>query len=362
MSRETLGYVRLIWKCPNCGGKNPGPQKTCSGCGNPQPENVPFEQLELQNLISDQTEIGMAKTGADIHCGYCDARNPAQSQVCTQCGADLKSGKFRPSGQVLGAFKSGLENFINCPSCGTPNNEKEDRCTQCGYGLGTSIQQGNIDRPLSSHPRKMGVGAFIIMGLIILTLCGISVWTISNLGKRDAVSGTVQNTRWERSITIEEFGPLEKEGWKEDIPGAAQVGNCEKKYHHTQSDPTDSSEKVCGTPFTVDKGSGYGEVVQDCEYKVYLDFCSYTIEDWKPTGNAVQSGVDLNPQWPNPTLENNQRLGDKSELYVIMFNANKGDYEYSTTDSDLFSKAEIGSTWKLDFNGFDQLISVEPAQ
>ncbi|NJN94563.1 MAG: zinc ribbon domain-containing protein [Anaerolineales bacterium] len=89
MTRKTLGYVKLIWNCPNCGSRNPGPQKTCSNCGTPQPDNVKFEQLPQSELVTDAAEIAQAKAGPDVHCYYCGSRNAASAKVCSQCGADL---------------------------------------------------------------------------------------------------------------------------------------------------------------------------------------------------------------------------------------------------------------------------------
>ena len=52
MAQESLGFVKLEWTCPKCGSRNPGPEKTCLGCGAPQPQDVKFEQAETQVLIT----------------------------------------------------------------------------------------------------------------------------------------------------------------------------------------------------------------------------------------------------------------------------------------------------------------------
>ena len=92
MPRESLGYVKLEWTCPNCGGRNPGPEKTCLSCGSPQPEDVQFEEAPDKELIQDEKELERAKAGPDIHCGFCGTRNPAGTLECSQCGADLVHG------------------------------------------------------------------------------------------------------------------------------------------------------------------------------------------------------------------------------------------------------------------------------
>ncbi|MGQ9683479.1 MAG: zinc finger protein [Anaerolineae bacterium] len=79
MPKESLGYVRLEWTCPNCGTRNPGPQNKCAGCGAPQPADTAFTQAPQEQLLTDQAEIARAVSGADVHCPYCGARNPAGS-------------------------------------------------------------------------------------------------------------------------------------------------------------------------------------------------------------------------------------------------------------------------------------------
>ena len=96
--RNTIGYVRLEWTCPNCNSRNPGSVKTCQNCGAPQPENVQFERAAEEKLVTDQKEIQAAAAGADIYCAFCGTRNPAGAKVCSQCGADLTEGKARESG------------------------------------------------------------------------------------------------------------------------------------------------------------------------------------------------------------------------------------------------------------------------
>ena len=123
MARKTIGHVELQWTCPNCGGINPGPVKVCQSCGAPQPEDVKFEQAVRQELITDEEKLAQAEAGADIHCPYCGARNPAGAETCSQCGGDLVEGVQRESGQVVGAFVSGPEKIIKCPRCGAENSD-----------------------------------------------------------------------------------------------------------------------------------------------------------------------------------------------------------------------------------------------
>lgn len=84
MTRKSLGFVPLIWQCAFCNTQNPGPIKSCTSCGAPQPENVEFLQVDEArfNFIKDEALIRMAKAGPDIHCPFCGTRNVSTAEVC----------------------------------------------------------------------------------------------------------------------------------------------------------------------------------------------------------------------------------------------------------------------------------------
>ena len=135
MARKKLGHVELQWTCPNCGGINPGLEKTCQACGAPQPDDVEFEQASGQELITDEEKVAKAEAGADIHCPYCGTRNPAGVATCSQCGGDLSEGALRKAGRVVGAYKTGPIEMVPCPHCGAENPDTIVNCQQCGGGI-----------------------------------------------------------------------------------------------------------------------------------------------------------------------------------------------------------------------------------
>jgi hypothetical protein len=119
--------------------------------------------------------------------------------------------------------------------------------------------------------------------------------------------------------------------------------------------------EVCGTPYTVDSGSGFAEVVQDCEYELYADYCTYTLMEWAEADTVELSGNDFSPVWPQPDLAEEQRLGDeREETYTVIFAADGETYTYTTDDFSTYQQFEISSTWNLEVNTFGAVISVEP--
>src|SRR5919204_6932444 len=128
MPEETLGYVELEWTCKNCGSKNPGSQKVCANCGAPMEEKQQFELPAQEQLITDEAQIAQAKHEADVICGFCGTRNPADAKNCSQCGASLADAKARQTGETLGALQDKPVPDIACPSCGTMNPATALKC------------------------------------------------------------------------------------------------------------------------------------------------------------------------------------------------------------------------------------------
>src|SRR5689334_11004060 len=134
MSRRSKGIVELEWVCPNCDSRNRGSRKTCENCGAPQPENVKFQRASEEKLITDEKAVQAAKAGADIHCGFCGARNPATAKTCSQCGGDLAEGRKRQAGERLQAAPA-QPKTVTCKNCGTENPGSERICSKCGSPL-----------------------------------------------------------------------------------------------------------------------------------------------------------------------------------------------------------------------------------
>jgi ribosomal protein L40E len=353
MAQKTVGYVKLQWTCPNCGARNPGPQKSCSGCGAAQPANVEFEQAAQEELVRDEAEIQRAKSGPDVHCAYCGARNPAGAEVCTQCGANLAEAAARAAGKVLGAHRAEPVPDVICPSCGAPNPATALKCTKCGASLAQPAA------PVT-QPAATGRGCrpiAIVGGVVALGIIAALIFLVT---KTSDVVGTVRDVSWMRSVAIEALGPATYQTWRDQVPRDARPGRCVEKVRGTSSQQTANSREVCGTPYTKDTGSGYGEVVQDCVYEVYDDWCDYTVMEWQQVDALVLEGADLNPRWPEPQLATDRRAGERAEKYEITFDADGKQYVYTTRDSELFGRCEVGSRWILKVNQLGSVAAIEP--
>jgi rubrerythrin len=361
MVKKTLGYVELEWTCPQCGTRNRGTDKVCTSCGRAQPKRVAFQQAAESAFIEDKDEIARAKAGPDVHCAFCGARNAAGAERCTQCGADLTSAEARASGQVLGAYSDKAAAPVTCPRCGAENHPNALHCTGCGASL-TRAAQPKPRPPAPAKKRgKLGLVAILGIGIGALVAIGICVVLALSLIPSKEVIGVVERVSWERSIEVVALTDVTKTAWRDEIPSGARVGSCTSRYRRTQDSPAPRATEVCGTPYTVDTGTGRGEVVQDCEYRVYDDQCEYTVQEWRTVDTLVLAGQDANPRWPNVLLGANQREGERQETYKVILDADGKDYTHTTNDPDAFAQFPVGSRWRITTNALGGVRSLEPA-
>lgn len=358
MAKKRLGYTKLEWVCPNCSTRNPGPKRLCTRCGAPQPADVEFVQPAQEDLIADATEIAKAKRGPDIHCAYCGTRNPAGSANCSQCGAPLGEGTAREAGGVIGAHRSEPVPTITCSSCGGENPSTATICSHCG----ASLRATPAPRPVSSAkpagpPSRKSIG---VIGCLVVVMIAIIVGVFF-ASQREDVSGYVSSVAWSRSVTVMGLVPVTREAWREDIPANTVVGTCTRRVQRTESEPVAGAREVCGTPYTVDKGSGYAEVVQDCVYEVSADWCKFSAQELQAVDKVVLEGADLNPRWPAPALAGDQQLGDQVEIYQVTFETDGKNYNYRVGDEAEFSRFAVGSKWNLEVNKLGNVVGISPA-
>lgn len=359
MAKESLGYVELEWTCPFCNTRNPGRVKVCGNCGAPQPKDVQFEQAAEDKVVADKEGLEMAKGGPDVHCPFCGTRNLAGATKCVRCGGDLTGAEKRESGQVLGAQQTKPAPEITCEYCGTKNPATNTKCVNCGSALSKAPRPKPAAAPAA--PAKMNP-AFLVIGVVIaLIICGAIAFFFMRGARTEQNIARVSDVNWTRSVVVLGFAPVVRSAWADQIPQDADVNQCSERERGRSSFPTENSEQICGTPYVEDEGTGFGELVQDCEYIVYDDYCDYSVVELLPIGVIEEGGSDLNPFWPETRLEQDQQLGERNETYQITFNVEGEPYVYETTDVDEFLRFQPGSDWQLEINGFGDIVGIQPA-
>jgi ribosomal protein L40E len=356
MAKKSLGYVELEWVCPVCNTRNPGSSRTCKGCGSPQPPDVKFIAPGEANVTKDEDVARQAAQGPDIHCPYCDARNPAGAKVCKQCGGDLTQGQARQAGELVSGFTTGTRT-VKCTTCGTENPASAKTCKNCGAPLPV------VAPPPAPKPQPAGGNSCMMIAIGAAALLGIGLFLFFMMsgggGERSNVSGTVVDNRWVRTIEIMGLRPRQYTGWLDDIPGDATIGACYDEVSEVVSEPVPNSIEVCGTPYAVDQGTGFAEVIQDCEYQVIEQRCEYTVNEWMPVDVITQEGTGLSPTWPSLTAQ--QREGDREEQYQCIIDVGGSQYVYQTRSYQEYLACVPGSDWNLVTNESGRVLSAAPS-
>ena len=295
-----------------------------------------FEQVDPNtfNFIKDEALIRMARSGPDKHCPFCGTRNEADALTCMQCGGDLTVGATsRPSGDVIEPYPV--------------------------EGVQSKTQPPTEQQPMAAKtPTSRKVP--IILILVLLAVCALGVFLLSGLLRTDTITARVVSTKWERVVMVESYQMLSASDWKANIPASATISSCSLEFRYNSDQPTTHSEEVCGTPYTIDTGTGVGQVVQDCYYRVYEDYCRYEAMGWAVSETLRLNGTDLNALWPTANLTNTQRIGQASETYTIGFSAGSRDYNLQTSNYDLYQAAFPGSEWELEVNQLGGVTSAQP--
>jgi ribosomal protein L40E len=357
MPQETVGYVELEWTCEHCGTKNPGTRQVCSNCGAPMNERQKFELAAQQKLITDKDLIAKAEAGPDIICPFCGTRNVVGATKCVHCGGDLTGATARAKGEVLGAFTTAPQPEIKCRYCGTMNPADAKKCKTCGSALVREAAPATPVAKAATAAGGIGILPIVIIGALIVACLGFFILS----SRTSDTVGTVRGVEWQRNIAVLAQRPVTREDWRDRIPSGARVGQCQQRVRGTQDQPVANSQKVCGTPYTIDEGTGVGKVVQDCVYNVYDDYCEYSTQQWVVIDTVVARGQDANPRWPSPALSADQRFGQRDENYVVIFTAGDKTYQYQPRSEAEFARFTPGSRWRLKINGLGSITSVEPA-
>lgn len=365
MAQKSIGYVQLVWTCPNCGTKNPGAIRACKNCGASMPKDVKFEQPLKEELVQDKQKIEEAKAGPDIYCGYCGTRNPKTAKNCLNCGASLTEGEARESGQIYTASETPAPETIECEVCGTVNPITNLACTSCGSPLKSSYvpaAETQQQQPAGSGSggKKGGLagGGCAIIAAILIFLFMIGAYFL--FIKTEQSTAVVTGTQWKTQVEILALVEKTGRGWYDDIPSYGTVVSCSERVRTTSDTYVSGSKEVCGAPYYVDRGNGYSEKVQDCSYEVYDDYCSYTYQDWGVYDIKTASGSDSDPRLPQITLYGDQRRGDEAASYQVSLRSDDGDtYSYTPSSLSEYRSFQKGDEYIIEVNSVGNLVSLE---
>ncbi len=357
MTRKTVGYVELEWECPVCHTRNAGTRTTCVTCGSPQPKDVQFQTAAGAQVVQKGAIVERAQAGPDIHCAFCGARNPATAATCHQCGADLTQGTARAAGQALGGLKPAGAPSV-CPNCGTENPSGATTCKSCGSALAAAPAAAPLRPAAQSAGGGFNMGWAIMIGVAVVAIAvfGFLFWG----SQTEEQTLTAVDADWRTVVAVQRLVPVEHTAWSDEVPSGVRVERCRPEVRSISDTPVAGAEEVCSEPYVLDTGSGVGEVVQDCEYRIYDDYCSYLVEEWREVDSVVASGEGLGVAWPALNLAPGEREGRRIEEFTCTLRGDGETFTYSPRTLDEYEQCRPGARWVGEVDRFGNLTAARP--
>ena len=314
MSKLVMGY----WDCPFCGSKEiRGDVVNCPSCGRArgdvqfyvkgyqEGQNLREEELNQFEQLDDEKAQTFSKN-PDWYCSFCNSLNSDNAQFCGNCGSSREDSEANYF-QML-------------------QKKKEREAAEAAA------------QPQPAAPRAKRRSPLAVFLIILLAVIGLFVWMNGNKTAGDL---TVTGLQWVRNINIEENRMFSESGWT--LPAGAEQTDARSELHHYDQ-VFDHYESV-QVPYTeqvydhdeytlVDNGNGTFSEVSHPVYRTetryrteqqpvyvpvprYQTKYYYNIWRWTPSRDVTASGEDHNTPWPEVVLGENEREGDRSEIYTF---------------------------------------------
>jgi hypothetical protein len=342
------------WDCQYCGTKEIlGRHTVCTSCAKSRPEGTKFYLADEAAEVSETKQLKEAQLGADWVCQYCASSNRADRTSCQHCGAAREESS--PQQQVQN-FKAG-----EAPRSGDMDLE----------AMARPMTQPAKPAGLRWNRAVLGIGGLVGLLFLCICLCGGYF-----LFSEKEVDVTVAEIRWQRTIQVEAYRTVVEEDWS--VPAGGRTISQREAIHHydsvlvgyetqqrevSEQVQTGSRTYVCGQR---DLGNGYFEDVEcsepiyETQYRteteqvpiyeqvpVYQTEYSYEIEKWVVDRTEEAAGTERQTNWPAVTLAENEREGQRTEAYQVVFVDEEGKaYEMTFTEGEWLA-FERGGRYQL---------------
>jgi hypothetical protein len=316
-----MGIRMGYWDCLACGNKRiRGPDRQCSGCGQPRSPEVQFYTDESAPEVDDPELLKRAKSGADWHCPYCGADNPRGVTSCVGCGASAEGAKNRQERLIL-----------DQPKAPPP-------------------------KPVKSAGRK---ALAIVLG--VLGFVAFLAWFF--VFRTSALAVEVEGKKWRKTIVVERLETQRHEDWDDAVPsGARRLGTTTKKKTVKVQDGT---EKV--KVGKKDLGNGlFEDVYEDkpryVEREVSASWVTYEIDRWVQGRTLKEERTDgTEPPWPSFSPGLKERAGAKKSEIVLGLKGSDGkSYEYELdADRAGASGFQVGKSYTAQVNALGIIMDLK---
>ena len=316
MSKLIMGY----WDCPICGTKEiRGDVTNCPSCGRArgdvqfyvkdyqEGQNLREEELSQYEHLDDEKAQTFSKN-PDWYCSFCNSLNSDNAAYCGNCGASRADSEA---------------NYFEMLK-----KKKEREAAE------------SAAQPQPSRPQEKRRSPVLIFAVILLVIIGLFVWMNGNKTSGDL---RITSLNWIRNISIEEYRMFSESGWsvpqdyktevtdsRQEIRGYIQV------FDHYEDVQVPHTRQVYDhDEYTLqDNGNGTFSQVAHPVYRTETYYTTeqqavtrpepqygtkyyYNIWRWTPSRDVTASGDDHNTAWPEVTLAENEREGQKTEAYTF---------------------------------------------
>ena len=337
-----------LWDCPYCKTKAIGGlTKHCPCCGHPQDTDIEFYLGEEKKYL--ETELAQEYgQGADWVCGYCGALNRVRFKYCSNCG-------------------------------GVKDASEKDYFKASEEKAAKAAEQAKQNEPPQKSKGKSKLLIFLALAAIILA---VVFWPHN-------VKSQVSAKSWLRSVAVEAERTVEENDWSLPDGGrllrtAEEIHHYDNVLDHYETRSRQVSERVYdGEDYYTEyhnNGDGtFTEVEQSrpryrTEYHteyyedpVYVPVARYAtkyyyeIERWVYDRTVTSEGGADEPYWPDCSLKDKEREGQKLEYYELsVADGKEKTYTFETSQSK-WSSLKIGDKVKLTIvNGRVTKLNDEP--
>jgi hypothetical protein len=235
-------------------------------------------------------------------------------------------------------------------------------CKNCGAPLAPTADMPKSPAQPDPAKARSPVGCIgIAIGIAVVAMLALGLffwWGKSQSKTMDAVA---VSPHWTTSVTVQGLVPAEYAAWADEVPDDGEVVSCRQEVRDVVDQPAPNAREVCGTPYIIDDGTGYGEVMQECRYEVLDDLCQYRVLEWRVVDTLVREGSSMAVQWPEPESRGDVREAGREAKYACVLRAGDEEYSYQVENLDALAACQPGSRWQVVIDGFGALTNAEEA-
>jgi len=290
-----------------------------------------------------------------------------------------------------------------CNHCQTPRSEHSKEQQTKRYNVGEAPKSGDMTfdeepdlaaasltaKPATGTPNLSGINQrYLFMGLGAIFFLCTAIFLFRSFSTSD-ITGTVQAFEWERQVEIEALQTFTEEDWS--LPTEARLISQQEAIHHfdqviigyetksrevSEQVQVGSETYVCGQR---DLGNGFFEdeycedPVYETRYRtetyeepiyenvpVFQTQYIYEIDRWEAVRTVEANGNNRSAEWPDLNLGNNEREGERTEQYTIIFRTSEGaDEKVPYENYDEWRTFDEGDQVTLVYDGWGELREIQ---